>query len=203
MDPNATGILAAGWSIEKGRDVSTSSSKQSLADVVRAFTRAEQVTGAGCIVVIISVFLTWKGYGSAYTVSGLHSWGLLTLAIALVSSAFFVARSPFFRNTIALPKLPVADAAVYVIAGLAEAVTAFMFSSHYGAPLGTKLGFYLVLLGAILTGLGGYLVIRGRAGAPAPVSSVEAPPPVSRERPLGGPRSGPRSGSNRPPSADG
>jgi hypothetical protein len=140
----------------------STSSKQSVTDVVRALTRAEQVTGAGCIVVIISVFLSWKGYAS-FTVTGLHSWGLLTLAIALVSTAFFVARSPFFRNTVALPKLPVA--------------------------------------GAVLTGLGGYLVIRGRAtGTPV---NVEAPPPVSQERPLGGPRGGPRPGSNKPPSADG
>jgi hypothetical protein len=90
---------------------------------------------------------------------------------------------------------------VYVIAGVAEAVTVFMFSGHYGSPLSTKFGFYVALAGAVLTGLGGYLVIRGRA-AGTPVN-VEAPPPVSQERPLGGPRGGPRPGSNKPPSADG
>jgi hypothetical protein len=146
--------------------VSTPTGDRRLSEVIRAFTPAERVTGAGCLILIVSVFLPWKGF-YGLTLNGLHGWGLLTLLIALLTTAFVLARSPFFRNIVSLPKLPVTDAVAYILAGAAEAVTIVLFSSQHGAPLTTKFGFYLALLAAALTALGGYLVIRDRASAPA------------------------------------
>lgn len=146
--------------------VGTPTRDRRFSEVIRAFTPAERVTGAGCLIVIVSVFLPWKGFDGV-TVDGLHSWGLLTLLIAVLATVFMLARSPFFRNIVTLPKLPVTDAVAYVLAGAAEAVTILLFSGHYGAPLGTRFGFYLALLGAALTALGGYLVIRDRGSASA------------------------------------
>lgn len=147
----------------------TSPSKPSLGDIIRAFSRAEQAIAAGCILVIVSIFVPWKGYGGGLggNLTGLHGVGLLTLLIALATSAFFVARSPFFRNLVALPRLPVTDAVAYIIAGVAEIVTVLLFSSQHGAPLQAMAGFYIALAGGALTAFGGYLVIRGRAAAPA------------------------------------
>lgn len=146
--------------------MSTPSSDRRISEVIRAFTPAERVTGAGCLVLIVSVFLPWKGVDGD-NVDGLHGWGLLTLLIAVLTTAFVVARSPFFRNIVTLPKLPVTDALAYIVAGAAEAVTIVLFSGQHGAPLTTEFGFYLALIAAVLTALGGYLVIRGRGAGSA------------------------------------
>lgn len=161
--------------------MSTPSSDRRLREVIHAFTPAERVTGVGCLVLIVSAFLPWKGL-DGFNLDGLHGWGLLTLLIALLTTAFLLARSPFFRNIVTLPKLPVTDALAYIVAGVAEAVTVLLFSSQHGAPLTTKLGFYLALIGAVLTALGGYLVIRGRGTASTGSGSGPAGPEPTASR---------------------
>lgn len=168
--------------------MSTQPTKPTLGEVVSSFTRAEQVTAAGCAVVIVSVFLTWKAFPAGIPggdVNGLHSFGFLTLLIALVTSVYFVARSPFFRNLITTPTLPVTDAVAYVIAGVAEVVTVLLFSSHYGQGRTTQFGFYLALIGAALTAGGGFLALRDRGSQPPPKPGEE--PGDGTDGTLGGP----------------
>jgi hypothetical protein len=145
--------------------LSTPPTKPSLSKMVGAFTRAEQFIFGGCILVIVSAFLTWKSYSGVGGVTGLHSWGLVTVLLALLALAYFLARSPFFRNLVTAPQLPVTDAAAYVLVGAAEIVTIFMFSSHYSGST-TGIGLYLAVIGAALTALGGFLILKGRDTPP-------------------------------------
>jgi hypothetical protein len=181
-----------------------------MRDVVGALSTAERVTGVGCVLAFIGVFFKWKanggssgttpgGYSYSYagtSLSGLHSWGSLTLLIALASVAYFVIRSPLFRSTVAVRKLPVGDAAFFMIAGIAEIVTVLMYSHHFaGGTL--KLGFYLTLLGAALTAFGGPLAQRVFGGGAAPGPER---PPASNQQFGSGPPVAPGGG---PPNAEG
>jgi hypothetical protein len=178
--------------------LSGSSARPSVGEIVRSVSRAEQAAGGGSLVVIVSTLLTWKGVSAAGysgpSVDGLHSWGLLTLLIAIIAVIYVIARSPFFRNIVTTPRLPVTDAAAYVIAGAGEIVTALLMSGHY-TGYQTKFGFYIALVGGAITAIGGYLMIRDRGKTPfAPAGGRRTPaeddaglggPPD--EGPLGGP----------------
>lgn len=94
--------------------------------------------------------------------SGLHSWGSLTLLIALASLAYFLIRSPPLRRSVQIRTWAVSDATLFMVAGGAEIVTALLYSGHFaGGTL--EIGFFLELLGGALTALGG-LASRRLAG---------------------------------------
>lgn len=134
----------------------------------------------GSAVVILSSLLAWKQtrtvdfssatIGSA-SENGLHSWGVLTVLIAVATLAYLIVRSPRVSRTVAPRKLPVTDAAAFAIAGCAEIATIILFSNHF--PGGSvQLGFFVALAGAAATALGGAF---GEAGC-WPLAPRRRPP---------------------------
>jgi hypothetical protein len=167
-----------------------------LAEFVKPFNRAERLAGSGCLVLLVSMFLTWKslnapaGAGSGFPtagVNGFHGWGLITLLLVLATSAFVLARSPFFRNTVALPRLPLADGPLLIVAGAAELFTILLFSSEYGEGRHARVGMLLAIAGAALTAAGGYWALRAAQGARTYDPGAAATRPTDEHhRPQGG-----------------
>ncbi|HEX4108574.1 MAG TPA: hypothetical protein VHX88_10590 [Solirubrobacteraceae bacterium] len=138
-------------------------------------TLAEGAIGLGCVLVFISLFLTWKTltisdkqeYHSSVTLgsaSGLNSWGILTLVFLLVTAAVFL--SGFVSLGRFLERLPVPHALVFTLGGAGELVTILLFSHHYQGSL--KFGFGMALVGAAITFLAGVVALLRPQAASAP-----------------------------------
>jgi len=171
---------------------------------LRALSLGERVTGAGCLIVIIAAFLSWSSFGPLISVNGLHSWGVLTWLIGLATAALVAVRSPLLREAVRLPPLPVPDAAIFLGAGVVEIITVVLYANHFSG-LNRDFGFYLVIVGAVLTALGGPLAERYLASTaaarrspapsatppasasapPAPASAPPAPVPAAPAAPAG------------------
>lgn len=179
--------------------MSTPAARSPIRKASAALTLAERLCGGGCVLAFVSVFLPWKsnsgssgvtssGVGYSYsgvTLSGLHSWGSLTLLIATASLVYFLIRSPLLRSSVQIRTWAVTDATLFMIAGGAEIVTALLYSHHFaGGTL--KIGFFLELLGGALTALGGP-ASRRVAGDTPPRDGADDGGEVRQPPSVGGP----------------
>jgi hypothetical protein len=186
------------------------------------FSRGELLVGGGSLVLLLSLFLPWMGVDGGLTVHAFHGAGFITILAWLGVVVLFIVRSPFFRNTLELPRLPWTDSVLFIIGGAAEVVGAVIFHHEYrgtgldGFTRGTKFGLVLAIIGGLLTVAAGVLALRG--GAPSLYTDTAAPaetghqPPAAPPAPGGGappapaappPPPAPPSSPPKPPSPSG
>jgi hypothetical protein len=165
-------------------------------ELLGLLSTAERLVAGGCLLLLVSMFLTWKDYQGLGAVNGFHGWGLVTLLVLLAAIVLLVMRSPLFRNTVTLPLLVTAGV-VFIAAGGIEVLTLLLFSAEYGSGRSADFGYYLALLGAVLTASGGVLMLRAAKAAPA---AVEPEPAAAPELRGGGMPTG--GGPPEPPTSD-
>ncbi|HEV7679000.1 MAG TPA: hypothetical protein VGQ42_10575 [Candidatus Dormibacteraeota bacterium] len=159
-----------------------------MPEFLEKMSNGEKAVLGGSLLVLIGMFLPWYGIdflGVSESVSGFHSWGLLTFLALLAVVAFWVIRGPL-ADQVKLPDMPVTDAQVYMIGGAIEVLGALIFWLAYkadnaslpGFSAGVKFGVFVALVGGIVTIVGGYL----KQSEPAPLASTPnapAPPPTT------------------------
>jgi hypothetical protein len=150
-------------------------------------SRGEKLVGLGIVLTLVSFVLPWMSAGGGVaTLHAFHGAGLLTVLAWLFVVALFVARSPMFRNTLDLPKMPATEAVLFAIGGAVQLVGLLLFygQSHSGRSI--QFGFLLALIGAVLTTVAGITAVRSgsaslhvddaSASAPGSGPPPEAPP---------------------------
>jgi len=180
--------------------------------------RSDQLIAAGSLVVLVSLFLPWFGYDVSVggfsvsgSVDGFHSWGWITFIALLAVIGLYVVRN-FASDAVKLPDLPFEDGVAYLALAVLEALGALLFWAAYhgdtieGVGWGIKFGLIVALVGAVITGAGGYLKRTEPAatgggsstwqtsppsapyGAPPPPAAPPPPPaPPSSSAPPGSP----------------
>ena len=114
-------------------------------------SRAEQIIGAACLIVIIASFLPWFGFsdpGFSYSENGVSSHGYLVIAllIALGLTGYLVMRAGWDVLPV---RLPVARAPLLLVdTALQLLIVLIAFLSKPGG-LGWEIGAYLALAAAI------------------------------------------------------
>lgn len=111
----------------------------------KKLSNGDVAIAAGLIVGFIATFLPWYSVSYSYSGTGLGSignfsdsvgalsgWsGWLFFLVVLIGIALFVLRT--FLATVALPAMPLDDAMLYLIVGIAMVVTALLYLLTYGA----------------------------------------------------------------------
>jgi hypothetical protein len=192
---------------------------------VDELSNGDKVILGGSLVLLIAMFLPWKGvdlgiYGSA-TESGFHAWGLLTFIALLCVIALWLLRGPL-RSQFKLPEWGVSDAMLYMILGAVEVVFILLFWVAFDTEsvVGVRFGLFIALIGGLATIAGGYLKQSepasvapagggggigspGGYGTPPPAAPPSAPPsygaPPPAAPPSSTPPSAPPSGGTPPP----
>jgi hypothetical protein len=147
----------------------------------------ERLAGAGCLLMLVSLFPTWMGANLYYTgctactapgghKNGFAGIGILVVLVLLATVAFLVVRS--FAPA-ALPAGAKMDGLVYLVAGIVELVCVFVYYAEFhtvstGGARSPSVGLFGAAIAALLTVAGG-LVVRLRA--PGPVSTGPAADP--------------------------
>jgi hypothetical protein len=171
-----------------------------------SFSRAELFVGAGCLLILISLFTSWLSADGASAVGAFHGAGFITLLAWLVVVVLFVIRSPLLRNTVEFPALPATDAVAFSIGGVVELVGLLIFLGQYhhdkasGISRHIAFGFILALVGSGLTIFGGASAVRGgrrvlHHDPSSPTPAAPAPPPRETSTPT---PEGPGAGSEAP-----
>jgi hypothetical protein len=103
----------------------------------------------------------------------------VTILVWLVVSGWFVARSPWLRNTVSLRHRTLSDSVVFIAGGTAEVVTVLIYygehhSSSFGDSRSVRFGWVLALLAGLATTGGGYLMSQRSRGAAAAAETTPA-----------------------------
>ncbi len=146
---------------------------------MRASSRGERALIGGSAAVLVAVlFLPWmsaacdgdcSGFSFGGTLDGVRGWGLLTLLGLLAAIGLWAVRC--YPDRVTMPRLPLRDAQIYMVAGAVEAagVMLFWFEYHSGVSsflsvsVRPTVGWFLALAGAAATVLGGWLLQSERA----------------------------------------
>jgi len=118
---------------------------------LRRLSRAEQVTGAASMIVLVSLFLPWYGFselGASITVSGTtaHSYLMLVVITALLMTGYLLLRCGWDELPVRLPVAP--EVVLLVGAGLQLALVLAGFLDMPMSGLGWEIGAYLALIAA-------------------------------------------------------
>jgi hypothetical protein len=140
----------------------------------------ERLAGAGCLLMLVSLFPTWMGANLYYTgcssctapggdKNGFAGIGILVVLVLLATGAFLVMRS--FAATRVPVGLAGMDSLVYLVAGIVELVCVFVYYAEFhtvstGGARSPSVGLFGAAIAALLTVAGG-LVVRLRAPGPA------------------------------------
>jgi hypothetical protein len=157
---------------------------------IETLSNGDKAILGGSLVVLIAMFLPWYGvdlgtFGSE-SVSGFHSWGLLTFIAWLFVVVLWLLRGPL-SSQFKMPEVSVTDGILFMIGGGVEALGALIFwlayktdVSGFGISAGVKFGTFVALVGGLITAAGGYLK-QSEPAAAGPVSSGmgSTPPPPS------------------------
>lgn len=162
--------------------------------------RPAWVIAGGSLVVLVSLFLDWISVscsgpfcGVAGTVggSGFHGWSWLVF-LGLLGAVVLLALRTVLRGSLTVPPLPAPDAVIFMALGGLEVLGCLLFWLQYHdgfvtvslrgntVSVGPGVGWFLALLGAAATILGGYL------DRPEAALSPPVPPPASWDSPGGG-----------------
>lgn len=134
----------------------------------KRLSQAERITGAGTLLLLISLFLPWFtysfGFGSVSVDGRYHAWMWLVLLLCLAILAFLVARAGFSKMPF---KLPMADEQLLLIAtGVNAVLTILAFLFKPGgigfSGIGWGFGAFVGLAAAII------------AAAPLAVPAIKA-----------------------------
>ena len=150
------------------------------------FSRGELLVGGGSLLLLISFLMTWMSFQGYIAVGVVDGIGLVILLAWLGVVALSVVRSPLLRDTVSLPDLPTTDAVLFTVAGMVELAGLVLFYIQFhggidGYPRSTDFGYFLALIGSVLTIAAG--VVSVRAGQdllhemPAPAAPPAPPPP--------------------------
>jgi len=140
------------------------------------------VLGGSLVALVATLFLPWVtascagscgGISFGASLDGMHGFGLLALAALLVVAGLRLART--VPHVIHLPRLPLTDPEIYMVAGAVEVLSVLLFWVQYHNTLGDYLtlseapgvGWFLALIGGVATAAGGCMLrARGSTGAP-------------------------------------
>jgi hypothetical protein len=182
-----------------------------------SFSKGELFVGGGSLLLLISIPIHWMSYSGFAAVGAFNGIGLLVLLVWLAVTLLLVVRSPMFRNTVEVPRLPTTDAVLFAAGGAAELVLLLVFYAHYrggtaGIHRSVGFGYILALTGSILTVVAGASAIRaGRSGlhdtthTPPTVKDAPPPPPpppmglTETVAPPQAPRPRPENATSEPP----
>ncbi|HXA29398.1 MAG TPA: hypothetical protein VN193_11710 [Candidatus Angelobacter sp.] len=165
-------------------------------------TNGDKAILGGSLIVLVSMFLPWYGWDlgpfGSESVSGFHSWGLLTFIAFLATVALWLLRGPL-SDQFKMPELGVTDAMLFTIFGGVEVLGALVFWLAYKSDFpgaGVKFGVFIAIVGGAVTAAGGYFKQSEPAKVTAP-GSVPPPPPPSYGAPT--PPPAPSYGAPPPP----
>jgi hypothetical protein len=119
---------------------------------VRRLTQVEQAAGGATLIVLISLFLPWFGFGANASVSGTAAHGYLDIVVllAVLMTGYMLQRSgrdePGFRLPVAPETLLLAGA------GLQFAAVVIAFSEVPASGLNREYGAYLALIASVAAG---------------------------------------------------
>jgi hypothetical protein len=119
---------------------------------LRRLSRAEQVTGAASMIVLVALFLPWFGFselGASITVSGTtaHSYLVVVVITALLMTGYLLLRCGWDELPVRLPVAP--EVLLLVGAGVQLALVLFGFLDMPLSGLGWEIGAYLALIAAV------------------------------------------------------
>jgi hypothetical protein len=161
---------------------------------LRALGPGQTVVAVGCLLTLISLFLTWMGVTLTYVncsyclapngnKDGFAGIGILAALVLLGTIAFLVARSPMFRNVVSVTEVGGRDGRVYLASGVILLVCMVIYYPEFhnvstGGQRSPEAGFYLAILGALLIAIGGAITLA-RPSAPRPVGAAHWAAPGS------------------------
>lgn len=153
----------------------THSTSADLRTLIAGLGRGERVVALGSLGLFVGMFLNWvsvscsgplcglAGMGGGGT--GFHGWGWLSfLALLATIGLLVVRRLP--GDTVRLPELPASDGAILTALGGVEAAGCLLFWVEFhdafistgGVSIGIGLGWFVALLGGVVTAVGGHLM---------------------------------------------
>jgi hypothetical protein len=167
----------------------------------KKLSNGDIAVGAGLIVGLVALFLPWygftyssggilgvnPGFASSGSVGGLNYWtGWFFFLAVLVGLALIILRT--FAPTVALPALPVNDAATYMVVGGVMVVMALLWLavgapasySEPGFSAGVSFGLFIGLIAGVAVLAGGFLKRTDPQPAIKPFSAYQSqsiPPP--------------------------
>jgi hypothetical protein len=119
---------------------------------LRRLSRAEQITGAASMIVLMALFLPWFGFselGASITVSGTtaHPYLMVVVITALLITGYLLLRTGWDEPPVRLPVAP--ELLLLTGAGLQLALVLFGFLDMPLSGLGWEIGAYLALIAAV------------------------------------------------------
>jgi hypothetical protein len=169
----------------------TDQSPRPRGSALSRFTRGEKFVGVGSLLVLVSFVLPWMDVsGGGASVGAFHGAGLLTVLAWLGVVVLFVTRSPLFRNTVDLPKMPASEAVLFAVGGGVQILGLIIFYAQYHSVFGIsrsiKFGYLLALAGGILTTVAAVTALRSGATSLYADAQVEPQAPLPPAAPDAG-----------------
>jgi hypothetical protein len=174
----------------------------------KKLSNGDLAVAVGLIVGFVAVFLPWYGVSYSYSgtalgslgsysssVGALSGWsGWLFFLVVLIGIALFALRT--FAPSVALPAMPLEDAMLYIITGVAMVVFALLYLLTYGAggasgpgySVGVSFGLFVGVIAGAAVAIGGILKRTDPQPAIKPMSAYQnptTPPPAAPPPPPG------------------
>jgi hypothetical protein len=140
----------------------------------RSLGLGERLAGAGCLLMLISLFPTWMGTDLIYTScsscvapggdkNGFAGIGILVVLVLLATAGFLVLR--LFAPTAAPAGLAGVDGLVYLVAGIVELVCVVVYYAEFhsvstGGTRSPSVGLFGAAIAALLTVVAGLVARR-------------------------------------------